>query len=139
MALLEINHDPTPRQVLQFATLWLSGFCFLLAGLAVYRWASWTAATALAACGVASIVLGLVRPRWMRLVFLGWMWAAFPIGWAISHLLMVAIYFLVITPIGLTMRLVGRDPLARQFDRQAPTYWTPRRQESDASRYFRQF
>ncbi|MEX0979180.1 MAG: SxtJ family membrane protein, partial [Pirellulales bacterium] len=69
----------------------------------------------------------------------GWMWAAFPIGWLVSHLLIAAIYFLLITPIALVMRAVGRDPLSRRFDRAAKTYWVPRRQDSDPARYFRQF
>jgi hypothetical protein len=139
MALLEINRDPTPRQVRQFAMLLLPGFCALLAGLALYRFDTWPVAIALAAGGAASLTLGLLRPRWMRLVFLGWMWAAFPIGWAVSHALMAVMYFGVITPIGLAMRLAGRDPLARSFDRKAETYWTARTQAGDTSRYFRQF
>ena len=139
MALIEINRDPTPRQVRQFASFWLSGFCLLLAGLAGYRFSSWTTAAVLAGCGGLSIVLGIVRPAWMRIVLLAWMWAAFPIGWAISHVLIAALYYLVVTPIGLAMRAFGRDPLARRFDPDAQSYWTPRRQEADPGRYFRQF
>lgn len=139
MALMEINCDPTPRQVRQFALLWLPGFCFLLAALCVWRWDSPTAAWLFIASGVASIVAGRLQPGLMRVVFLAWMWAAFPIGWVVSHVLMAAIFFLVITPIGLTMRLLGRDPLSRGFDRTATTYWTPRRQDVDEASYFRQF
>ena len=51
------------------------------------------------------------------------MCAAFPIGWVVSHALMAAIYYLVITPMAVAMRLLGRDPLDRRFDRDATTYW----------------
>jgi Saxitoxin biosynthesis operon protein SxtJ len=139
MPLIEINRDPTPRQIRQFATLWLSGFCFLLAGLAVVRYGSWTAAVVLAGCGAASIALGIARPAWMRLVMLAWMWAAFPIGWIVSHVLVAVVYYLVVTPVGLAMRALGRDPLSRRFDPAAESYWVPRRQEADRRRYFRQF
>ena len=37
-----------------------------------------------------------------------WMDAGYPIGWTISILLLGSIYFLVVTPIGVVMRLVGR-------------------------------
>ena len=75
----------------------------------------------------------------MRRVFVAWRWAAFPIGWAISHLLLVVIYYLVITPIGLVMRAAGYDPLERRIDRQAATYWTPRKPQGEPASYFRQF
>jgi len=139
MALLEINRDPSPRQVRQFAFFALPVFCLLLAAIAVYRFDSWPLGWALAAVGVASVVLGMVRPRWMRLAFIGWMWAAFPIGWLVSHALLAVIFYLVMTPIGWMLRIVGHDPLARSFDPRAETYWVPRSQQSDPSRYFRQF
>lgn len=140
MALLEFNRNPSTREVRQFALYWLSGFCLLLAVVALLRYGSRPLAAAFCVGAVASIALGLMRPAWMRIVFLVWMGAAFPIGWLISHTLMAAIYFLVITPIGMLMRLFGRDPLARRFDSDASSYWTPRSsQATDPARYFRQF
>ena len=139
MALLEINRDPSHRQIRQFAFIALPGFCLVLAAIAMYRFGSWPTAGSLIAAGVASIALGLVRPRWMRVVYIGWMWAAFPIGWLVSHALLAAIFYLVMTPIGLLRKIIGHDPLNRRFDREAETYWVPRPPESDPSRYFRQF
>ena len=94
MTLIEINRDPTPRQVRQFAFFWLSGFCLLLA--------------------------------WMR--------AAFPIGRTISHVPIAALYYLVVTPKGLARWPFGRDALARRFDPDAHSYWTPRWREADPGR-----
>ena len=56
-----------------------------------------------------------------------------------THLLLAAVYFGVLTPIGLIMRLAGRDPMERRIDRAAPTYWVARRPVTDVRRYFRQF
>jgi hypothetical protein len=64
---------------------------------------------------------------------------AFPFGWLLAHLLLAAIYFLLITPIGLILRIVRRDPLAREFEHEAQSYWTPRPANDDRSRYFRQY
>lgn len=44
----------------------------------------------------------------------------------VSPLVLGIMFFLVITPIGLLMRALGKDPLRRRFDRGAPTYWIPR-------------
>jgi hypothetical protein len=53
-------------------------------------------------------------------------------------LVALAFYFL-ITPIGLIMRLIGRDPMNRAFDRSANTYWIARDPRTSASQYFKQF
>ena len=48
MALIEINRDPTTREIRQFALLWLPAFCFLLGGWLGYRLAA-SSGTAFAA------------------------------------------------------------------------------------------
>ena len=62
-----------------------------------------------------------------------------PIGWTISHAVLALLYYLLFTPIGLIIRLFGRDPMQRRLDRSAATYWVPHNQDRDAGRYFRQF
>jgi hypothetical protein len=139
MALIELKRDPTLREVRQFAFLVLPGLALVLAAVAVLRYDSWRVAGLFLAGGAVSVLLGAVQPRWMRFAFLAWMWAAFPLGWVVSHVAMGAIYFLMITPLGVIMRACGRDPLGLKFDRQAKSYWTPRETEVDPARYFRQF
>ena len=39
---------------------------------------------------------------------------------------MGAIFYLAITPFGVVMRLIGKDPLRRGFDRKAESYWIDR-------------
>ena len=70
---------------------------------------------------------------------MGWMLAAVPIGWTISHLVLGIVFFAVVTPIGLLMRLLGRDPMDRRFDPNAKTYWAQRLPVGATDRYFRQF
>jgi hypothetical protein len=67
------------------------------------------------------------------------MYAAFPIGWLVSHALLAIIYYLVITPIGLVMRGLGKDPIQKRFDPTRKSYWVKREATRDRSRYFRQF
>jgi hypothetical protein len=65
--------------------------------------------------------------------------AVFPIGWVVSHTVFAAVYFLVITPIGLALRAAGHDPMERKWNPQSATYWKPREEPPAPSRYFRQF
>ena len=43
-----------------------------------------------------------------------------------NPILMGFIFFLVVTPIGLTMRLLGKRPLDLKFDPEAKSYWKKR-------------
>jgi len=89
--------------------------------------------------GLCASVAGLLVPAIGRMVFLAWMYTTYPMGWAISHLMLAVIYYGVMTPIGLLMRLVRRDPLRLQFDRSVDTYWTERSPAPDIDTYFRRF
>src|SRR5262245_55171065 len=73
------------------------------------------------------------------LLFNVWMGLTFPIGWLISNTIMAITFFLVMTPVGLLMRLVGYDPMNRGFDRSAESYWVPRKRAGAPRTYFRQY
>jgi len=136
--MIEINRDPPPRLLRQFAASWI---LFVgLAGWIVLRKTELlplTLAIWVIAVGVGA--LGLVRPRSVRLIWLGLAYATFPIGWVVSHLVLAAVFYLLFTPIGVIMRLLGHDPLRRRADPSASSYWVPRKSSDDAERYFRQF
>lgn len=89
--------------------------------------------------GVIGAIVMWLAPAVARRVYTGWMFAAMPIGWTISHVILAAVYYLLITPIGLFMRLLGHDPMQRRFDKQAKTYWIAHDPGHDPSRYFKQF
>lgn len=70
--------------------------------------------------------LGLAWPRSLKPVYVGWMAVAFVLGHVVSTVLLVLLFYLVVTPMGLLARAVGKDFLNRKWDPQAPTYWVPR-------------
>ena len=138
MALLEINRNPSRRDLAWFGAI-LFVFFIVIGGVIgralgsdVTRNVLWGAGALLGLAYYA--VPGLRRP-----MFVGWMYAAYPLGFVVSHVLLGLVYFGVVTPIGLLMRAVGHDPMTRRLDRSAPTYWVEREQVSDVKRYFRQF
>lgn len=134
--LLEFDLNPSSRQLRWFSTLWFPLFGFL-AGLAFYRRlhqheaavAIWIATGLLS--GLGAFYVSVIRPIYKLA-----MWITMPIGWVVSHAIMAIIYFLVITPIGLIVRLFD-DPMKRRFDRAAATYWIEHR-SADSRRYLRQ-
>ena len=44
----------------------------------------------------------------------------------VSPIALGILFFLVVTPTGLLMRLLGKDPLRLRFDRSADSYWIAR-------------
>ena len=139
MSAIPINWNPSRRDLRWFAGL-LIVFCAAVAGLWWRRTGGTTGPTILVAVGTLLGSLGLANPAAIRWLYVGWMTAVWPIGWVVSHVLLAAIFWGVITPIGLLLRLTGRDPMCKDFDRSAHSYWIARPPEpSDTRRYFRQF
>ncbi len=138
MALVDINWNPSRKDLRIFAVLLL--IFFTIFGGVLYRQTA-TAGLAIAMFVTAAVVagVGLIKPTWIRVIYVVWMAVGFPIGFVVSHLLMAGVFYLVVTPIGLIMRLVGRDPMQRAFDRDAKTYWQPRPTTKESQGYFRQF
>jgi len=138
MSLVEINWNPEKKELRKFgliAVMVLSTagiilrFGFGVAGI----WA-WM----LAGAGLCICLISLVSAKAARLIYLGMTLAALPIGFVVSILLMGIFYFLVLTPVGLIFKLLGRDLLNRRFPPDAATYWSPRQNISDKERYFHQ-
>ena len=80
-----------------------------------------------------------VAPVIVKMIYLGWMYAAFPIGWTVTHLVLAFVFYGVVTPIGLVMKLFGYDPMRRTIDKAAETYWIEHDPAGEPARYFRQF
>ena len=136
--MIDVNWRPSRREMKQFSVLFVIFF-----GLVAYWVYGWTDSTtaAYATFGIAATVgvTGFFFPDFMRYVYVGWMAAVFPIGWVVSHLMLAFIFYGVVTPIGLLMRLCGYDPMHRRPDKSAKTYWIKRTNQQKPSQYFRQF
>ena len=89
--------------------------------------------------GTCASLAALIFPAFARKLYLGWMLAALPIGWSISHALLAVLYYMVVTPIALIMRMLGHDPLNRRIDKTRESYWAQHPSSIESSRYFRQY
>ena len=86
-----------------------------------------------------SLVQSLVFPRANWPIYVALTLMAFPIGFVVSYIIMGTLFYLLITPIGLGMRLFGRDPMMRRFEPERESYWVESRRDRDKESYFRQF
>jgi hypothetical protein len=136
--MIPIERNPSRKQLIVFGILWFVFFSFW--GTAVWQdkglnWLAtlfWSAAIVIPAAGsVWSVVL--------RTFYVAAAYITFPIGMIISSVILMLIYYLVLTPIGVVLRLAGYDPMKRNFDCSARTYWSTRKPEVETERYFKQF
>src|SRR5437764_414800 len=101
------------------AVLVALGLLFLLRGKARYPY--------FLAPGVLLLVFGAIFPRGLRYVYIAWMSLAIVLGLIVSTLILTLFFILVITPIGLTARILGKDFLRLKLDRRESTYWISRK------------
>jgi hypothetical protein len=133
----DVVAPPSSKKLRQFGGLWLAFF----AGVGLWRMMHGHAGIdgpGVIALGAVVGGLGLVRPGAIRLIYTGWMIAAFPIGWTVSKVMLAGLFYLVFTPVAAVFRLMGRDALRLRRREALGTYWTEHRM-ADVQEYFRQF
>src|SRR5262245_57953683 len=134
----DISFAPPERTLRQFAGLSL--FIFgLAAGFQGVVRHHWVLAAVFAALALGIGIPGLIKPPFVRVVYVGAMVLAFPIGWTVSKLILGCMFYGLFTPIALFFRLIGRDSLAIKRQSDLETYWSPKIRSTEASSYFRPF
>lgn len=93
---------------------------------------------ALAVVGLATVALYYALPKTQRPIIRIWQTLTYPLTWIISHILMLGIFFGIVLPIGLLLRLWRVDSL-RLTNVQRDTEWVRRPSKRPVSRYFKQF
>lgn len=115
--------DPTRKDLRSFGLL-VGGIFFLLGAFFWWREKGpevlyWS----FVVVGGLLVLLGAVVPGGLRRVYMAWMSMAVVLGFVMTRVLLTIFFFLVLTPVGLLFRLIGRDVLNRKLDRDAATYW----------------
>ena len=145
--LVELNFNPDAKTLRQFGIIAFVGFGLLAAsayfeklafafGLGEARIA---VVSGFASVGCIALLFSLIAPRANRPLYLGLTLLAFPIGFVLSYVIMATLFFLIIGPIAIVIRVFGRDPMNRRFDPEARTYWSPARPARDKESYFHQY
>jgi hypothetical protein len=92
-----------------------------------------------AAVSVGFLLAGLFSPSALRRLFLLWMSLAAVMGWFMTRLILLTAFTILIAPLGLLLRLMGKDLLNEKHDRDAATYWKKHEPVGDRGQYRKQF
>ncbi|MCA9069869.1 MAG: hypothetical protein KDA84_13140 [Planctomycetaceae bacterium] len=139
MAVIEINWKPTRTELRVFGG-GLTLFCLVLGGWIFWRDGQFDVAESILVtlATVAGVVTVFV-PSWLYPIYCVFMVVSYPIGWVMSHVILAIVFYGVFTPIGLIMRVLGRDPMQRRWDSTIDSYWVPHKSKGSTEDYFRQF
>jgi hypothetical protein len=112
------------------------GSVFLLLGLWwLYRGKFANATYVVVPLGTLLLLFGLIWPRvlvWPNRV---WMLLAEGLSFVTTRIVLAAVFFLIVTPIGVVKRLSGWDPLSRRGPRST-SYWRPYSERQRDSRHY---
>ena len=90
--------------------------------------------------GIFLTLLGMALPNLLRPINKVWMTLAIVLGWFMSRVILSILFYLIITPIGFFLKIIGKDPLKLKQNNSLSTYWEDREKRvSEKIDYERQF
>lgn len=115
---------------------WTFAAFFVLAG-AYGVWHAGSGRAWLFALALLTAIVTLKRESWLTPLNRAWMKFGELAGRVVSPLVLGVIFFAMFAPVGLAMRLCGRDALARRFEPARRSYWVERDPPGPADDSFR--
>jgi len=119
------------QQLRKFGTVMAVAFT-VLGALLLWRGREW--AQYLLYTGGAFLALGLVAPKVLGPIERVWMKLALLLGTVMTTVILTLTFFLLMTPMGLLLRLLGKDLLGMRGDPELETYWVPVEEDGPCSR-----
>ena len=121
----------TPRELRTFGLVMAGAFSVLGA---IAAWRGRPAAPYLFALVVLFVLPALTWPRILGPIERAWMKLAEAIGSVMTVVILTLAFIVVFTPMGILLRLLGKDLLGLKPDRKLQTYWTPVEADGPATR-----
>jgi len=133
-----VYREPSDRELTILALLFLT-FPGLI-GLYLLYWKGSASGYTWITIGVVLAFFRLIKPVF-RMIYRAWIAISITIGYFVSRVILSLIFFLLITPMGLIFKVIGKDPMERKIDPGAESYWQKRAEETGTSieRYEKQF
>ena len=75
------------------------------------------------------LIFGLINSKILSPFNKAWIKLGEILGLIISPIIMALVYFIILTPISLILRMLGKDLLGLKFLKKQDTYWTKRKKK----------
>lgn len=103
----------------------IGGLAILVGLFLRLRGAAWPSPTALILFGLGLVVVGRFVPQFLSGVARRWSAVAEAVSLVGNGIVLGAVYFVIVTPIGILLRLSGQDPLQIRGSSRRTTRWRP--------------
>lgn len=144
--MIALDFRPDRKKLREFGVLAF----FVFGGLAALTWVAkgpgvWLASLGswvvplLCAVAISSLAFSVVFPSGNRPLYVGLMLVGYPVGIVISYTLLAVLFFGVIGPVSVGLRIARRGHTLRTLDPRLGSYWSTRTGERSVESYFRQF
>ena len=88
----------------------------------------------------AFLITGFIFPSVLKPVYKAWMVVAVMMGFMMTKIIMVIIFYMIVTPIGIIASIIGKNFLDMKIDKKAKSYWMVRKTvRTEKSDYEKQF
>ena len=89
---------------------------------------------------IAFIIFGFLIPTSLKPIYISWMSFAIILGWFMTRFILSILFYLIVTPIGLITRVLGKDFLELKKDASNGSYWNQRESSFEKNQsYEKQF
>ena len=130
---------PGPAELRKFGLV-VGGVFLAIGAWTLYREKSPYVSRPALGLGGALFLLGALAPALLYWPHRVWMAFAHALGWFNTRVILSALFYVVLTPIGLLMRLVSGDPMDRKIEPARKSYWHDREKKPfDPADYEHQF
>jgi len=85
---------------------------------------------------VSILIIAAIRPIWFRGFYRIGMTASFHVGQVMGKVLLTVFFLLIVTPLGLLLRITGKDLLGLKRNRATTSYWRESRPPGPLDRQF---
>jgi hypothetical protein len=90
----------------------------------------------MAGAALVPVMVSLIWPKPFRTFYRVGMTASYHVGKVIGTVMLTLLFLLILTPLALLLRAMGKDLLQLKRPPSAQTYWQPARKESALDRMF---
>ena len=133
---MKLNKPQTDKQLRDFGIVMSLAFT-VFAGISFWKW-KFVTKLCLTMILLATVMLplALFAPRTLAKPERAWMIFGEKIGNVMTLVIMTLTYVVLVVPIGLFLRLTGKDLLSLKIDKSKKSYWVPVEKDGPGTRFF---
>lgn len=133
----EINKNPSAKELIKFGATFLGGMA-VIGALYFFVLHREPLAKGLWIAGGVVFLLSFIPPI-ARVLYILWMGLGITMGLVTQPIILVVVFLVLITPVGLVFKLIQRDTMKRKLDKGAASYWEEYQETDDPATYVKQF